>query len=163
MQPTYPKTTIRGMRSHREAIAAAIDADVLRTPAVPAGLPDSGAERDYVVARVRELFSIYRSHGVEPVSAFVSCAPSLADAIGSLTSVDGLDVTVFADPNGSDVEAGTFSVDVDADHPAAVFVRPAVGVAFSGPVTEAALHTRWVLQEIDGMAADDAARAADLL
>lgn len=148
----------------RDEIALAIDKATARCPSMPEGLPETGAERSYVVARVRELVAIWRAAGIEPVEASITCSLAIAATIGSLEPIDGLPVSVAGDPYGSDnTEAGTFWVDLDADHPASVWVRPARGFAFATPVDPAYFATRWVLEETDGMRPSDASRAADSL
>lgn len=161
----FVASTMVGMTSPtREEIALAIDTATGRCPLIPDSLPDTGAELAYVVARVRELIVIWRTNGLEPVHAAITCSLAIAATIGSIDAVDGVPVSVIGDPYGADnTEAGTFWVDIDADHPASIWVRPARGFAFATPVDPSYLATRWVLEETDGMSPSDASRAADSL
>ena len=144
----------------RAQLADAITLEAERVPALPDDVPATGAEGVYVRCRVAELAAIWRCHGIDPVSALVVCSPELASLLGHIGSVDGIVVSVLPDSSSQDDDAGSFTVDFDADHPAAVWVRPALGIAFPGPVDAGRLATRWVLQEHDGMSAGDAERSS---
>jgi hypothetical protein len=113
--------------------------------------------------RIAEVLAIWEEHGLHPLGVVVSASATLGAKLGSVTRVAGVPVHVFPMPafySSPALEAETFSLDIDADDPAAVWVRPSVGIAYDGPVDPNVFATRWVLQEIDGMDDGDAEAAA---
>ena len=157
-----------GVSDLRQQIARDIAADAARTPSIPESFGPAPAERTYVTHRLRELFAIWRSHGLEPDSVTVTANQALLDAVGPLSSFDSVPVYLYPEHDYSDEASdsvddpsrGTFVVDIDAFHPASAFVPLAVGIAYPYPVDPAHLATRWVLQELDGMAPSDAELAS---
>ena len=148
----------------RDELSRLIVAEIDKVPLLPTEIPATGAESTYARARVVELIDIYRNHGIEPVDVEIRCSMAIASVIGELGSVSGVPVRVTGEPFGSRAtEAGSFLVFIDADHPAAAWLPPSIGIVFATPVELGYLATRWTLQTVDRMSPADAAAAADKL
>lgn len=151
------------MATDRERLAASIDLACTRTPSLPDPVPATGAASVYVKHRVAEVLAIWEEHGLHPLGVVISASATLVAKLGSISRISGVPVEVYAMPafySSPANEAETFSIDIDADDPAAIWVRPSVGIAYDGPVDPVVFATRWVLQEIDGMDDGDAEAAS---
>ena len=175
--------TVRDMGVDREKVAGEVNALTLRVPVLPDDLPVSDAELSYVVARVRELIGIWRTAGIEPVRVSISAerdlllrlrVPAAEIVTGAypyedpgfvLPDVDGVPVSAYSNPAlyAGSLGSDSFVVEIDASSPVAVWLRPALGLAFPGRVDPGMFATRWVLQEVDGMDPGDAQPTAELL
>jgi hypothetical protein len=153
------------MTVSREEVAAEIDAANRRCPTRPSDVPETGAETFYLRARLAEVVKAYRDNGIKGAMVNVSCPASLLPVLREVTSVEGIPVCVepFYPGEFEEKGAAAYLVSVDAIHPATVWVRPALGFAFPGPVSESYWTTRWVLQEVDGVDGGTASEIAERL
>ena len=154
--------TIYGMSTDRERLAASIDAACERTPSLPSNVPATDAARSYMVHRLAEVLAIWEAHDVHPLGVVVSCSRDLAAKVMPLHNVSGVPVEInpLSQREAYGYGANTFTMEIDADDPATVWVRPSVGIAYDGPVDPEIFATRWVLQEVDGMDDTDAEEAS---
>ena len=161
-----------GSKPDRELLAQSIQAALSIMPARPTNLNAENVERSYVDARLHEVISVWRAHGIEPAELVLIADASLCMAlrtpadtrgVGYYGEVDGVKVTIDLAVEDRFIAAGSFAVEVDALHPATVWVPAAYGMAYPTAVSEEEWVTRWVLQVTDGFDAVDAANAARLL
>lgn len=123
---------------------------------------------DYLTTRIDEVVSFWRSQGLEPEHVTIMGGSALLALFSSLSSYQGLSIDYVVNPladhlSVDGLDEGTFTLDFTAFHPASTWIRPALGIAYPGAVDPVIHATRWVLQEIDGMDPDDAARASEVL
>ena len=156
-------------RPSNDEIASNIEKAALAVPALPREILSSDLPYlPYLKARIEELREFWRAQGIEPEHATVMGASALMKHFSSLRDFDGISIDYVVNPvadfmSSDGLGEGTFTVEFSAMHPASTWIRPALGIAYPGPVSTEVFATRWTLQEIDGMDSGDAARAADLL
>lgn len=120
---------------------------------------------DYLKTRIDEVISIWREQRLEPEYLTVLAASALIKEFSSLTSYQGIPIDYVVNPlstvlSKDSLDEGTFMLDFTANHPASTWIKPALGIAYCSKVEETTHHTRWVLQEIDGIDPDQAQEIA---
>ncbi len=165
-QSTAPKRltgTVDNMsNTERFRIADAINDATIRVPRLPTGIPDTAAEFVYVRSRVSELLELWGSHGIQVLGVQLCASKELLDAVSGLEEVDGVVLHKYLDDfAGAETARGAFLCEPQALHPATVLLRPALGLAYSGPVSPAVYEIRWVLQEHDRLGPDEAQDIAE--
>ena len=154
------------MMSYNENIAAAMTTASAGVPAIPTS--SNPTYLDYLTTRINEVISFWRSHGLEPEHVTIMGGSTLLALFSNLTSYQGMSIDYVINPladhlSVDGLDQGTFTLDFSAFHPASTQIRRALGIAYSGAIDPIIHATRRVLQEIDGMDPDAAARAAEVL
>jgi len=121
--------------------------------------PSQSGERAWLQARVTQLIELYASEGVEIAMVTLLAPHSLLVKFGITDGSKELGVPIWIDPTDS-LAVDCFLLSIQVKLPGLSMIRPVLGLAFPGLIGKSQLETRWVLQEIDGMDADVADRAA---
>jgi len=121
---------------------------------------------DYLKTRIDEVISIWRKEGLEPEYLTVLAASALIKEFSILYSHQGIPIDYVINPLATmlsidSFDEGTFTLEFTANHPASTWIKPALGIAYSSKVDYTTHHTRWILQEIDGIDPDIAQTIAE--
>lgn len=127
-----------------------IHREIVRKPRLPE--LTTNYEKVCVVARLEEVLAIFRVAKIAPLTVTVSCAPNLAEKIGPIMAISGIQINVNSCSNRSDKsDCGTFIIDILTLNGSASMMTMAVGIAYPEWVAEDHHDMRWTLQVIDGM------------
>jgi hypothetical protein len=141
-------------------------------PAQPDPVPPERAERTYIAARVRELVAYFANEGVMIRGLVLIADEELTrslevqlddSGVGIYGEVDAIPVELMVSVDDDSIAAGSFALLVDSSEPAVGWLPAVAGMTFPGSVSSDEWHTRWVLEQVDGVHARHAADIAHKL